>query len=97
MNEIQSEIVLVKYENGTVRLLSDDPPETMYCDLCEYRTVKRKLLIQHMTSNHFYPDQQCKICGKRLNKMQLRLHMRFHDLKVRLKYIRIINSKKTSF
>lgn len=84
MIETPAEIVLVGYENGSVRLVTDTEttPEPMFCDLCEYRTPKRKLLIQHMTSNHFYPDRECQICGKRLNKMQLRLHMRFHDLKV---------------
>lgn len=104
MNETLSEIILVGYANGTVRILTDNPldpdknlfehvnssdrsrstnpAETMFCDLCDYQTAKRRLLIQHMTSNHFYPDRQCKICKKRLNKMQLRLHMRFHDLKV---------------
>lgn len=82
-------LVLVEYENGAVKLVSKTggshplDAEMMFCDLCDYRSPKRKLLIQHMTSNHFYPDRECQICGKRLNQMQLRLHMRFHDLKVR--------------
>uniref|UniRef100_A0A336MJZ9 CSON000360 protein n=1 Tax=Culicoides sonorensis TaxID=179676 RepID=A0A336MJZ9_CULSO len=108
-----SEIVLVDYHNGSIKLLSNKTTEEqnvefnnskeeetidsnyivvhndqaisdldmMFCDLCHYQTTKKKLLTQHMVSNHFQPDRSCHICGKRLNKMQLRLHMRFHDLK----------------
>lgn len=141
MSEGPNEIVLVGYDNGTVKLVSKSnksinvegteviqlPPETvaaykkyanarpfiktstldnnknvrilkredgkykpgrkpleptfMQCDLCPYNTMKRRLIIQHMSVSHMSQDRECQICGKRLNKMQLKLHMRFHDLK----------------
>lgn len=67
--------------------LNNPQNKWLICDICNYRTLKRKLILHHMSKLHKLPwinncRQKlhcCEICGIRMaDNNNLKMHMRIH-------------------